>query len=258
VDAIEIKIGQSVKPGMGGHLPAEKVTKEIAQIRDHQPGSDIASPAHFKDILSKEDLRKKIDWLREQSDGKPIGIKIAAGNIEGDLEVIIYANPDFITIDGRGGATGSAPKFIKDSTSVPTIFALSRARKFLDSKGVNHISLIITGGLRISSDFAKALALGADAIAIATAAMISGGCQQYRICHTGNCPMGIATHNPKLRSRFDIEKSTKQVANFLKVCTAELKMFARITGNSNVHDLSLYDICTTNREISDFTDIEHV
>jgi glutamate synthase domain-containing protein 2 len=232
VDAIEIKIGQSVKPGM-------------------------ASPAHFKDILSKEDLRKKVDWLREQSDGKPIGIKIAAGNIEDDLEVIIYANPDFITIDGRGGATGSAPKFIKDSTSVPTIFALFRTRNFLDSKGIDHISLIITGGLRISSDFAKAIAMGADAIAIATAAMIAGGCQQYRICHTGKCPMGIATQNPKLRSRFNIDKSSRQVANYLKICTEELKMFTRITGNNNIHDLSLNNLCTTNSEISDNTDIKH-
>jgi glutamate synthase domain-containing protein 2 len=126
--------------------------------------------------------------LREQSGYKPIGIKLAAGHIEADLEVALYAGSDFITIDGRPGATGAAPKFVKQSASIPTIFALRRARKHLDRKGADGVSLLITGGLRISSDFAKALALGADGVAIGTAALIAAACQQYRICHTGKCP----------------------------------------------------------------------
>jgi len=257
-DAIEIKIGQSAKPGMGGHLPAAKVTSEIAAIRGRPQGADIVSPSQFRDIRNRDDLKKKVNHLRNASGGRPIGIKLAAGNIEADLEVALYAEPDFITIDGRAGATGSAPKFVKDSTSIPCIFALHRARKFLDEKGARDISLLITGGLRISSDFAKALALGADAIAIGTAALMACGCQQHRICGTGKCPVGITTHDPNLTQRLDIDESARRLSNFLRVSTEELKTFARLTGAGDVHKLSLLDICTTNSEISDHTDIEHV
>ena len=258
VDAIEIKIGQSAKPGMGGHLPAEKVTKEIAKIRGFSEGTDIISPAHFEDIKNKDDLKNKVDWLRKTSDGKPIGIKCAAGNIEDDLDIALYAKPDFITIDGRPGATAAAAKFVKDATSVPTIFALYRARKFLDKKGIHDVSLIITGGLRISSDFTKALALGADAIAIGTAALMACACQQYKICDTGKCPVGVTTQHPEFRSRLQIDVSAKKVENFLKVSTEELRNFARLTGNSDVHALCIKDLCTTNSEISNYTDVEHV
>lgn len=256
VDAIEIKIGQSAKPGMGGHLPAHKVTDEIAAIRGFNPGQDIVSPSHFRDIKSREDLKKKVDWLREVSQGKPIGVKIAAGHIAADLDVVLYANPDFITIDGRAGATGAAPKFIKAATSMPTIFALLHARKVLQQR--KEISLIITGGLRVSSDFAKALALGADAVAIGTAALIAIGCQQYRICHTGKCPVGIATQDPVLRSRFAIDRSASRLANFLNVVTRELQDFARLTGKNDVHGLSASDLFTTSSEISAYSEIEHV
>ena len=258
VDAIEIKIGQSTKPGMGGILPAEKVSKEIAEVRGFPEGKDIISPSHFDDIKNKDGLKRKVDWLRKKSEGKPIGIKIAAGNIEDDLEIAIYANPDFITIDGRPGATAASPKFVKNSTSMPTIFALHRARKFLDKKGVKDISLVITGSLRISPDFAKAIALGADAIAIGTAALMACACQQYRICHTGKCPVGVTTHDPELRKRVDIDLSAKKLENFLNVSTNELKDFARLTGNNDVHKLSIRDLCTANSEISNYTDIKHV
>jgi len=257
-DAIEIKFGQSAKPGMGGHLPADKVTKEIAEIRGFAEGTDIISPAHFSDILNKDDLKNKVDWLRGVSGGKPIGIKFAAGNIEADLEVAIYARPDFITIDGRAGATGAAPKFVKSAASIPTIFAIYRARKYLDSHSASDISLIATGGLRISPDFAKALALGATAVAIGTTALIAIGCRQYRICNTGKCPMGITTHDPVLRKHLDVDTAAKRLENFLRVTNDELKDFARLTGNDNVHKISIPDLCTTNSEISEHTEIEHV
>ena len=183
-DAIEIKIGQGTKPGMGGHLPGDKVTREIAAIRGKEVGKDIQSPSKFPDIHSKEDLKELVFMLREASGGRPIGIKIAAGKIEKDLEYCVYAEPDFITIDGRGGATGSSPFFLREATTVPTIYALHRARKYLDSVGAD-IDLIITGGLRVSADFAKAIAMGADAVAVASAALIAASCQQYRICGTG-------------------------------------------------------------------------
>jgi len=258
VAAIEIKFGQSAKPGMGGHLPGEKVTNEIAKIRDFPPGKSITSPSKFDDIQNREDLKKKILWLREVSEGRPIGVKFAAGNIEADLEEALYAEPDFVTIDGRAGATGAAPKYVKASTSVPTIFALHRARKFMDEHGAKNVSLIITGGVRISADIAKALALGADAVAIGTAALMAIGCQQYRICNTGRCPMGIATQDPTLRGNLNINKAARKLENFLNVTTNELMDFARLTGNQSVHTLSVTDLCTVNSEISNHTSIEHV
>lgn len=256
VDAIEIKIGQGTKPGMGGHLPAEKVTAEISNIRNKPMGKDIISPSKFEDISSKEDLRELVSQLRLASDGRPIGIKIAAGKIEKDLEFCVYAEPDFITIDGRGGATGASPKLVRDSTSVPTIYALHRARKYLDEAGAD-IQLVITGGLRVSSDFAKAIAMGADAVAIASAALIAAACQQHRICGTGMCPVGIATQDPELRKRFQEDAAAKRVGNFLKCSLEELKTFARITGHGRLHDMGIEDLCTISDEISRHTGIAH-
>ena len=256
-DAIEIKIGQSTKPGLGGQLEGVKVTPEIAKVRNKTEGMDIHSPATIPEVNSKEDLKDLVSTLREKSEGRPIGLKLAAGHIEEDLEYAIYSGADFVTIDGRGGSTGASPKIIKDSASIPTIYALARARKYLDENN-SDMSLIITGGLRISSDFAKALAMGADAIAIGTGALIAAACQQYKICHTGQCPVGVATQDNELRERLKIDLAAKRVENYLKVSTEELKTFARITGHDNIHDLSLNDIRTINSEISDYTDIKHV
>lgn len=258
-DAIEIKIGQGTKPGMGGHLPGDKVTPEIAKIRNKPLGKDVISPSKFADVNSKEDLKELVDMLRFASDGRPIGIKIAAGRIEKDLEYCVFAQPDFITIDGRGGATGASPKLVRDATSVPTIFALYRARKYLDEAGeaAKQIQLVITGGLRVSSDFAKAIAMGADAIAIASAGLMAAACQQYRICGTGKCPVGVATQDPELRKRFVGEAAAQRVANFLNVSLEELKTFARITGHKNLHDLNVSDLCTIREEISNHTNIPH-
>lgn len=258
VDAVEIKIGQSAKPGMGGHLPGNKVTEEIAAIRGFPMGEDIVSPAHHPDITTPEELATKIAELRERSGGKPIGVKLAAGHIEEDLRFALAGDPDFITIDGRAGATGAAPKYVKMATSVPSMFALGRARRALDELGATRVSLIITGGLRVSSDFAKAIALGADAIAIGTAALIAIGCRQYRVCHTGRCPMGITTHDPELTARFDIESAAAGLARYLGVCADELADFARLTGKREVHALSIEDLATTNSEVSEYLGIEHV
>lgn len=255
-DAIEIKIGQGTKPGMGGHLPGEKVTPEIAALRGKRPGEDVQSPSKFPEINSKDDLKRMVSMLREHSEGRPVGIKIAAGRIEHDLEHCVYAGPDFITIDGRGGATGSSPFFLREATTVPTVFALHRARKYLDSVG-SDISLVITGGLRVSADFAKALAMGADAVAIASAALIAAGCQQYRICGSGNCPVGIATQDPELRRRLNVGAAAQRVANFLNVSLSELRTFARVTGHRSLHDLDVRDLVTLDRDIAEYTDIPH-
>ncbi len=255
-DAIEIKIGQGTKPGMGGHLPGSKVTPEIAAIRRKPQGQDIISPSRFPGMNTKHDLKALVDDLRQRSEGRPVGIKIAAGKIEKDLEYCVFAEPDFITIDARGGATGASPSIVRDSTSVPAVYALYRARKYLDEAGAD-IDLVITGGLRVSSDFAKAIAMGADAVAVASAAMVAAACQQYRICGTGMCPVGVATQDPELRERLHIEAAAKRVSNYLTCSAEELRTFARITGHGDIHQLSVADLCTIHREISEYTNIAH-
>ncbi len=255
-DAIEIKIGQAAKPGMGGHLPAEKVTPEIAKIRGLKPGEPSIAPNRQPDVSSPEDLCRLVESFREMSGGKPIGVKFTAGRIEEDLDFALEANPDFVTIDCRGGSTGAAPAFIRDHVCLPPIFALRRARKHLDSAG-SRTTLCVAGGFRDSTDIAKALALGADSVALATASLIAIGCMQYRICNTGNCPVGITTQNPELRSRFSIPASVQRFVNFYKATADELETLARINGRSDVHELDLSDIFTISSDVERATDIEH-
>ena len=255
-DAIEIKIGQAAKPGLGGHLPKEKITDEIAEIRGISKDEDSISPGRHADINTPEDLKREVDHLRELTGGKPIGIKFSSGHVEKDMEIALSANPDFITIDTRGGGTGAGPTFVKDNFAMPAIFAIRRARKYLDSVN-SEVTLCVTGGFRDSGDIAKAIAIGADAVALATASMIAIGCQQYRICNTGNCPVGIATQKPELRERFIIEESVKRFVNLYTGTAKEIETFVRISGRKSVHELDLSDIFTLSREISEFTDIEH-
>jgi glutamate synthase domain-containing protein 2/rubredoxin len=231
-DAVEIKIGQSAKPGLGGHLPAEKVTEEIAKMRGFPVGRDIISPSHFDRLKTRDDLKELVGELREKSGGRPIGVKIAANHIEDDLEFIAYAGADFVTVDGRGGSTGAAPISLKNATGVPTIYALARARKWLDEHKM-ELDLIITGGLRLPSDMAKALAMGADVVAIATAALVAMSA--------------------------DVELSAdEKLTNFLRATTEEMKMFARVAGRRSVGELCIDDLVTTSLNIATYTDVKHV
>ncbi|MBF0357652.1 MAG: rubredoxin [Magnetococcales bacterium] len=247
--AIQIKVGQAAKAGLGGHLLAEKVTAEIAAARGVPPGQEIISPANHRDILTKEDLKKRVDMLREVGEGVPVGVKIVAGRIEADISVAIDAGVDFITIDCHGGGTGAAPDHIKDNVCIPLPHALIRAKKVLVSRGKeDDVSLLVTGGVRTSADIAKALALGADSVGLATTAMIGIGCQQYRVCHKGKCPVGIATQDPELRARFDVDKSAALLINLFHVYADELADFIRICGKSRVEDLSQDDLCALTLE----------
>ncbi len=255
-DAVELKIGQAAKPGLGGHLPKEKITEEIAQIRNVPLGQDSISPGRPFYLKQLEDLKALVDKVREIIQGKPVGIKITAGHIEKDIDAALKANPDFITIDCRGGATGAAPTFVKDNVCLPPIYAIRRARRYLDQVN-SHVTLCITGGFRDSADIAKGLALGADAIALATASLIAIGCQQYRICHSGNCPVGITTQDTELRNRFNIDESVKRFVNYYTATNEELKTFARINGRNSIHGLDITDVFTLNHEIAHYTDIEH-
>ena len=254
-DAVEIKFGQAAKPGMGGHLPGSKVTEEIAAIRGIKPGEDFISPNTQPDIHNSDDLKKLVDHVRKVIDGRPVGIKFSAGHIEEDLKFVLAAEPDFITIDCRGGATGAAPEFIRDNVCLPSIYAIRRARKYLDSIG-SKVTFCVTGGFRDSADIAKALALGADAVALATSSLLAIGCQQYRICNTGKCPVGIATQDPELRKRFCVPASKQRFINFYRTTKDELETLARINGRSDVHELDLSDIFTVSSGIADNTDID--
>lgn len=257
-DAIELKIGQGVKPGVGGHLPAHKVTAEIAAIRHLQPGEASFAPARLAGVDSPNDLITRVATLRELTAGKPIGIKLATAHLEADLAIALQAQPDFITIDCRGGGTGSTVNVIKDNSGIPPIFAIPRARKFLNEHGGNDITLIATGGFRDASDIAKGIALGADAIALATASLIAIGCQQTRICHKGTCPTGIATQDPTLRKLLLHDKSVQSFINFYQGTAQELQLLARANGYSDIHDFKLEDLMTTSSEVSNHTQIEHV
>jgi len=256
-DGVEIKIGQAAKAGMGGMLPGKKVTPEIAAVRGLKPGQDAVSPSHYTDIQSIADLKSRVMEIKRNISGKPVGIKFAASRVEEDLAAALECEPDFITIDGRGGATGAAPKHVKENICVPTFYALSRATDFMVKHGVKT-DIMVTGGLRVPSDFAKAIAMGATAVACATSSLMAIGCQQYRACHTGRCPVGIATQDETLRKRLDVDTSAAKLASFFETTKRQLADFARICGHSDIHDLSLDDIATTCDEISQYTPIPHV
>lgn len=236
-DAIEIKIGQGAKGGMGGNLPAVKVTEEIAKLRGIELGKDVHSPAYHLDIDNLEDLRKKIDWLRELTQGVPIIIKLAAGDIENDVELAVKANPDVIAIDGLEGGTGAAPEVILNEVGLPTLAALVKAREVLDKTGAKQ-ELWIGGGLSKSEDFAKALALGADAVFCAFPFLIAMGCTYCKLCYLGKCPKGIATQDPVLRGKLDIELASQNVANYIINSTEEIKMITGVVGENDVHKLN--------------------
>jgi glutamate synthase domain-containing protein 2 len=256
-DAVEIKIGQGVKPGIGGHLPKEKVTSEIAKIRKLDEGEEFIAPARLAGVDDIDDLIKRVGRIRGVTGGKPVGIKLAAGHIEEDLQYALKADPDFITIDCRGGATGSTPSFIKDNVGIPAVFAIRRARNYLDSVG-SDVTLCVTGGFRDSSDIAKGLALGADAVALATASLIAIGCRQSRICHTGTCPTGIATQDESLRALFNEGKALVGFENFYRGTAMELKAFASSNGRDDVHQLGVDDLVTDSLEVSENIDVKHV
>lgn len=256
-DAIEIKIWQAAKAWMWWHLLWDKVSEEIAKVRHVEPWKTIISPANHPDINSKEDLRDKVQWLKEVTEWVPIWIKIAASNIESDMEVALFSNPDFITVDCRGWATWAAPTHIKDNVCIPAPYAVYRARKYMNEKWIKDVTLIITWWFRTSADITKALAMWADAVWVSTIAMIGIWCQQYRVCHKWTCPVWIATQDSELRKRFDIMKSSEMLTNLLTVYREEMEDFVRILWKKDIHDLDVNDLASLSNEISANTNIRH-
>ena len=255
VQAFHFKAGQAAKTGTGGHLPGNKVSAKIAQVRGLPAGHDAISPATFRNLHTPADFRKFADEVRERSGGIPIGFKLSANHIEADIDFALEASADYIILDGRGGGTGAAPLLFRNNISIPTIPALARARKHLTNKAGNDVTLIITGGLRMPEDFTKAMALGADAIALANSAIQAIGCVSARICHTNNCPVGITTQRPELRALLNVQKSAEQLARFFQASTSLMKVLARACGHANLSDLNPNDLTTWKREMADLSGV---
>ncbi|MFQ5689501.1 MAG: glutamate synthase-related protein [Gemmatimonadota bacterium] len=257
VQAFHFKAGQGAKTGTGGHLPGSKVSEEIARVRGLRPGEPAISPSRFPDLVTPADFRAVAEQVREVSGGIPIGFKISAQHIEDDIDFVLEAGADYLILDGRGGATGAAPDLFKHNISVPTMAALARARRHLDRRERDDVTLIITGGLRTDADFCKALALGADGVAIANSAIQAIGCLGMRACHTNNCPVGIATQKEHLRARLIVEESAQRLARFLTASTELMKVLARACGHARLSDLRPDDLTTWKREIADLTGVAY-
>ncbi|EDM80637.1 ferredoxin-dependent glutamate synthase [Plesiocystis pacifica SIR-1] len=257
VQAFHFKAGQGAKTGTGGHLPGEKVKGKIAKVRELAEGTPAISPSTFSDLDTPADFQRVADEVREVSGGIPIGFKLSAQHIEADVDFALAASADYIILDGRGGGTGAAPEVFKNNISVPTMIALARARRHLDARGRRDVTLIITGGLRTESDFVKAMALGADAVAVSNAAMQAIGCLGMRACHTNNCPVGIATQKPGLRSRLIVDKSAQQLTNFFLTTVNLMKVLARACGHAHLDQFCLDDLTTYDRDLAYLTGVPY-
>lgn len=255
IQAFHFKGGQGAKTGTGGHLPGSKVKGKIAQVRRLPEGQPAVSPPAFPDLTTADDFRRFADRVRELSAGIPIGMKLSAQHIERDIEFALEVGVDYIILDGRGGGTGAAPLLFRDNISVPTIPALARARRHLDRRGCSDITLIVTGGLRTPADFIKALCLGADGVALANSAIQAIGCVAARMCHTNNCPSGIATQREELRSRLDVEVGAARLARFLTASTELMKVMARACGHTHLNQFRVDDLTTWKKEMADLTGV---
>ena len=255
--AFHFKCGQGAKTGTGGHLPGDKVKGKIAEVRGLEDGEAAISPARFPDWETVDDYRRFAAEVREATGGIPVGVKLSAQHIERDIEAALQIGVDYIILDGRGGGTGAAPLIFRDNISVPTIPALARARRYLDAKGRGDVTLVITGGLRLPADFIKALALGADAIAVSNSAIQAIGCLGMRACHTNNCPVGIATQKPHLRQRLKIDKGAEQLNNFFRASTGLMQVMARACGHDHLDRFCIDDLSTWDREMAHLTGIAY-
>lgn len=257
VQAFHFKGGQGAKTGTGGHLPGAKVTEKIAQVRGLQKGQDAISPPTFADFNSPADYKKFSDRVREVSGGIPVGFKMSANRIEADIDFALAVGVDYIILDGRGGGTGAAPSLFRNHISVPTIPALARARRHLDQAKRQDITLIITGGLRVPEDFIKAMAMGADGIALSNSAIQAIGCVAARMCNTNNCPSGIATQKPELRDKLNVEQAALRLNRFFDSSVELMKVMARACGHNQLALFNGEDIGTWHKNISELSGIDY-
>jgi glutamate synthase domain-containing protein 2 len=253
--AFHFKGGQGAKTGTGGHLPGHKVSAKIAAVRGLEPGQAAISPARFPEWDTTEPIKELAAEVRECTGGIPIGYKLSAQHIERDIDTALEIGVDYVILDGRGGGTGAAPLIFRDHISVPTIPAIARARRHLDSLGKESITLIATGGMRTAPDFAKALALGADGVAVANSALQAIGCLGMRACHTNNCPVGIATQKEHLRARLPVKQGAERLQRFFDSTVELMTVLARACGHTHLNQLNLDDLTTFRRDMSDIAGV---
>ncbi|ANI40316.1 glutamate synthase-related protein [Mycolicibacterium vaccae] len=250
VQAFHFKGGQGAKTGTGGHLPGPKVVGRIAEVRGLPPGTAAISPARFPEWTSLAQFQDFAAQVRDVSGGIPIGYKMSAQQIERDIDAALEIGVDYLILDGRGGGTGAAPTLFRDNISVPTIPALSRARRHLDKAGELHVTLAVTGGIRTPADMVKALALGADAIGLSNAALQAIGCVGMRACNTNTCPAGIATQDPRLRARLPVSAAAERLNRFLRATVDLMVVLARACGHQRLADFELDDLVTFDRDFA--------
>jgi glutamate synthase domain-containing protein 2 len=255
--AFHFKGGQGAKTGTGGHLPGHKVVGRIAEVRGLEPGTPAVSPPRFPDWEHVDQYRDFAAQVREETGGIPVGVKLSAQHIEKDIDAALDIGVDYIILDGRGGGTGAAPLIFRDNISVPTIPALARARRHLDRLGKRDVTLIVTGGLRVPADFVKAMALGADGIALSNAAIQAIGCLGMRACHTNNCPVGIATQKPSLRQRLIVDESARRLQRFFDAAVHLMKVMARACGHTELRQLAAEDLTTWSRDMARLTGVAY-
>ena len=255
--AIEIKMGQGAKPGIGGHLPGSKIVGDVSATRMIPEGADAISPAPHHDIYSIEDLRQLIFSLKEATEyQKPVIVKVAAvHNIAAIASGIARSGADIIALDGYRGGTGAAPSCIRNNVGIPIELALAAVDQRLREEGIRHdVSLIAGGSIRCSADVIKAIALGADAVYIGTAALIALGCHMCQSCHTGKCNWGIATQKPELEKRLNVETGVKRLTNLITAWSYEIKEMMGAMGINSIEALKgnramLRGIGLTEREL---------
>jgi len=257
VQAFHFKGGQGAKTGTGGHLPGKKVNAKIAEVRGLEEGEPAISPARFPEWNTLAQFRDFAAEVREKTGGIPVGFKLSAQHIEKDLDAALEVGVDYVILDGRGGGTGASPLIFRDHISVPTIPALARARRHLDRCDAGDVTLIITGGLRHPADFAKAMALGADGVAVSNAALQAIGCLGMRACHTNNCPVGIATLKPHLRERLPVDIAAERLARYFSAAVELMTVVARAAGHRHLRDFEVADLTTFDMEMARLTGVAY-
>lgn len=255
--AFHFKGGQGAKTGTGGHLPGAKVKGKIAQVRELPEGQSAISPSRFPEWTELSQIRDFATEVRERTGGIPVGYKLSAQHIEKDIDAALEVGVDYIILDGRGGGTGAAPLIFRDNISVPTIPALARARLHLDASAAAGVTLIATGGLRTPADYAKAMALGADGIAVSNAALQAIGCLGMRACHTNNCPVGIATQKAHLRARLPVDIAAERLAMFFSAAVELMGVMARAAGHRHLNEFTIDDLTTFKKDMAQLTGVAY-
>ena len=273
-DGIELAVGQGAKPGTGGLLLGMKVSDRVAKMRSLPLGVDQRSTVRHPDFLGADDMQVKIEELREATDYQvPIFLKMGATRPRYDVAIAAKAGVDVIVVDGSEGGTGASPELLLNHTGIPTLSAIRAAREALDDCGLSEqVSLVAAGGIRSGTDAAKCLALGADAVMIGTAALMALGCNSPRYeadyqkigtspgrchhCHSGLCPVGIATQDPQLEARMDVAAGAERIVRFLTAMTMEITLLAKACGKSSVHNLEMEDLRALTLEASAFTGVK--